>query len=136
MFFMYEMVWYLGFCLAVMICTGIWSWTIGSRRGINRSSHRMCHVKKGVLKSFANFIGKHLRWSLFLIKLQGETPTHVSFCEIFKNASFEEQLRTTANLVFLKKTWNSRKLPWMRVFFGVCFLACPMPLTLLNMESS
>ena len=26
--------------------------------------------KKGVLKDFVNFIGKHLRWSLFLIKLQ------------------------------------------------------------------
>ena len=26
--------------------------------------------KKGVLKNFANFTGKHLCWSLFLIKLQ------------------------------------------------------------------
>ena len=31
----------------------------------------VAHVlKKGVLKNFANFIGKHLRWSLFLIKSQ------------------------------------------------------------------
>ena len=35
-----------------------------------RSSHRMCSVKIGVLKSFASFTGKHLCWSLFLIKLQ------------------------------------------------------------------
>ena len=35
-----------------------------------RCSHRRCSVKKGVLKSFANFIGKCLWWSLFLIKLQ------------------------------------------------------------------
>ena len=35
----------------------------------SRSSHRRCSVKKGVLKNFANFIGKHLCWSLFLIKL-------------------------------------------------------------------
>ena len=27
--------------------------------------------KKVVLKNFVNFIGKHLCWSLFLIKLQG-----------------------------------------------------------------
>ena len=27
--------------------------------------------KIGVLEGFANFTGKHLRWSLFLIKLQG-----------------------------------------------------------------
>ena len=33
----------------------------------SRCSHRWYSVKKGVLK---NFIGKHLCWSLFLIKLQ------------------------------------------------------------------
>ena len=31
-------------------------------------------VKKGVLKNFANFTGKHLWWSLFLIKLQALRP--------------------------------------------------------------
>ena len=35
-----------------------------------RSSQRRCSVKKAVLKIFANFTGKHLCWSLFLIKLQ------------------------------------------------------------------
>ena len=34
-----------------------------------RSSHRRCSVKKAVLKNFANFTGKHLCWSLFLITL-------------------------------------------------------------------
>ena len=34
---------------------------------IIRSSHR-CSLKKGILKDFANFKGKHLCWSLFLIK--------------------------------------------------------------------
>ena len=29
-----------------------------------------CSVKKGLLKNFVNFIGKHLGWSPFLIKLQ------------------------------------------------------------------
>ena len=32
--------------------------------GLFRSSHRRCSVKKGVLKNFANFTGKHLYWSL------------------------------------------------------------------------
>ena len=32
-----------------------------------RSSHRRCSVKKGVLKNFVNFTGKHLCWCLFLI---------------------------------------------------------------------
>ena len=53
--------------------------------------------KIGVLKNFVNFSRKHLRWSLFLIKLHGwkclqlyekETPTQLfscEICEIFKN---------------------------------------------------
>ena len=32
-----------------------------------RSSQRKCSEKVGVLKNFANFIGKHLCWGLFLI---------------------------------------------------------------------
>ena len=35
-----------------------------------RSSLRMCYVKKCVLKSFANFTGKHMHCSLFLIRLK------------------------------------------------------------------
>ena len=35
-----------------------------------RSSHRSCSVEKYGLKNFANFLGKHLCWSLFLIALQ------------------------------------------------------------------
>ena len=50
----------------------------------------------GALKNFANFTGKLLCWSLFLIKLQlqlyqKETPTQVFFCEIrekFKKTFF------------------------------------------------
>ena len=34
------------------------------------SSRAQIFFKIGVLKNFANFIGKHLCWSLFLIKLQ------------------------------------------------------------------
>ena len=34
----------------------------------------MCSVKKDVLKYFAIFTGKHLCWSLFLIKLQDFRP--------------------------------------------------------------
>ena len=35
------------------------------RYQVNRSSHRRYSVKKGVLKNFANFTGKHLCWSFF-----------------------------------------------------------------------
>ena len=64
----------------------------------------MCFVKKGVLKNFANFTGKHMRWSLFLIKqqdvwlttlLKRDSNTGVFQCEhseIFKNTYFELQI--------------------------------------------
>ena len=72
-------------------------------------------MKKGVLKDFANFKGKHLCWSLFLIKLQAFRPATLLkgdsyieiFCEIseiFKNTYFEECLRATASkLLFQEK---------------------------------
>ena len=64
-----------------------------------RSSHERCSVKKDVLKNFVNLIGKHLCWSLFLIKLkaQADTPTQVFSCEIykiFKKMYVEEHLWT------------------------------------------
>ena len=40
--------------------------------GLFRSSHRSCSVEICVLKNFANFPGKQLCWSLFLIALQVE----------------------------------------------------------------
>ena len=52
----------------------------------NKSSHRRCSVKKGVL-NFANFKGKHLCGSLFLIGLQARP----------ENNYFEEHLWTTAS---------------------------------------
>ena len=63
----------------------------------------MCFVKKDVLKNFANFTGKHLRWSLLLINRQDFwfatlLKTGSNTCvflrehsEIFKNAYFEVQ---------------------------------------------
>ena len=36
---------------------------------LTRSSHRKCSVKRGVLRNFAKFAGKHLCQSLFLIKM-------------------------------------------------------------------
>ena len=77
----------------------------------DRSSHRRCSVKKGFPKNLANFTGKHLCWSLFLIKLQAFRCIPVKFacvflltqvfsceiCQIFQNTYFEEHLQTTAS---------------------------------------
>ena len=61
----------------------------------SRRSHLQIFLKIGTLKSFANFIGKYLCWSVFLKNLQAKglqlhkkTPTQVFFCEvceIFRN---------------------------------------------------
>ena len=58
--------------------------------------------KKGALKTFAIFTGKHLGWSLFLIKLGGRQERLQQMfscenCEIFKNIYFEEYLRSTVS---------------------------------------
>ena len=42
---------------------------------IYRSSHQSCSMKKGVLKNFAKFTGKHLCQSLFFNKVAGLRPT-------------------------------------------------------------
>ena len=65
-----------------------------------RSSHWRCYVRKGVIRNFAKFTGKHKCQSLFLITLQARPATllkkrlaHVfscEFCEISKNTFFTE----------------------------------------------
>ena len=72
----------------------------------NRSSHRRCSVRKGVLRKFAKFTGKHLGQSLFFNKVQAEacnfikkeTLAQVFSCEFWetsKNTFFKEHLWTT-----------------------------------------
>ena len=81
-----------------------------------KSSHRRCYIKKVVLRNFAIFTGKHLCWSLFLIKLKAshakvwfqwglqlyskETLTQVfsyEYCKISKKTYFEKYLWMAAS---------------------------------------
>ena len=55
-------------------CTGFCSGLLWKHELNLRSIHWGCSVKKGVLKTFANFTGKHLCWSFFLIELQFSRP--------------------------------------------------------------
>ena len=58
----------------------------------NRSSHQRCSMKKGVLRNFRKFTGKHLCQSVFIKK---ETLAQVfccEFCEISRNTFFREHL--------------------------------------------
>ena len=42
--------------------------------GMDRSSHQRCSIKKGVLRNFTKFTGKHLCQSLFFNKVAGLRP--------------------------------------------------------------
>ena len=56
--------------------------------------------KKTVLRNFTIFKGKHLCWSLFLIKLQAWRPIETfsyEYYEMFKNTVFAEYLQTAAS---------------------------------------
>ena len=66
------------------------------------SSHQRCSLRKGALRNFAKFTGKHLCQSLLFNKvaIKKETLAQLfscEFCEISKNAFFTEHLRTTAS---------------------------------------
>ena len=63
------------------------------KKTVTRSSHRSCSVKKGVLRNFAKFTGKHLCQSLFLIKL-GLRPATL----LKKRLWHRENLRETASV--------------------------------------
>ena len=54
------------------------------------SSHRRCSVRKGLLRNFAKFTGKHLCQSLFFNKV-------AIFNKLSKNTFFTERLRATAS---------------------------------------
>ena len=58
-----------------------------------RSSRSQMFFKISVLKNFAIFTGKHLRWSLFLIKLQAFRCSPVNTAKFSRAAVFIEHLR-------------------------------------------
>ena len=112
-----------GFILyAVEVSKTNWKFTKFTRTLRSRSSHRWCSAKKVFLEFIANFTGKHLYWSLCLIKLQAFRPTTLlqrdstgvfcEICEIFKITYFEEHLRTAASreACIIKRTTIPEKI--------------------------
>ena len=71
--------------------------------------------KKGVLRNFAKFEGKHLCQGLFLSKVGGllkESLAQVfscEFCEISKNIFFTENLRTTTSALITNENKIKQK---------------------------
>ena len=81
-----------------------------------RSSHSQMFYKIGVLKNFTKFIGKHLCWSHFLIKLQApkvcnfiKRPLYrcfpVNFVEFFKTPFS----KNTSGRLLLRTVWSIEK---------------------------
>ena len=92
----------------------------------SRSNHRRCSVKKGVLRNFAKFTGKHLCQSLFFNQVAGGTCNLIKketlaqvfsceFCEIFKNTFFTEHVWATASL----PRSNSVQISFKDIPFGL-----------------
>ena len=55
----------------LLLCSTLSSHYLSSR---HKSSHRKCSIEKAAFKKFTTFTGKHLCWSLFLIKLRVWRP--------------------------------------------------------------
>ena len=76
-----------------------------------RSSHQRCYIRKGVLRNFTKFTGKHLYQSLFFNKVAGvkkETLVQVfscEFCKISKNTFF---YRTPLDDCFYHESSNKK----------------------------
>ena len=86
-------------CLGIMI-------RLTFKNSFHRSRHKMCSVKKGVLKKFTKLTRKQLCQSLFFNKVAGLLVFNCEFCKIFKNTFLTQQLRVTASastkLLFFK----------------------------------
>ena len=77
------------------------------RKWRSRSSHRRCSVRKGVLRNFSKFTGKHMCKSLSFNKVAGRLQCYLKrgstkvlsceFCEISKNTFFMEHILATAS---------------------------------------
>ena len=77
------------------------------RKWRSRSSHRRCSVRKGVLRNFSKFTGKHMCKNLSFNKVAGCLQCYLKrgstkvlsceFCEISKNTFFMEHILATAS---------------------------------------
>ena len=65
-----------------------------------KCSHRKCSVKKGAIRNFAKFTGKHLCQSLFLIKLQAWSFAKFLRTPFLQNTSVRLLLQTKQYLVW------------------------------------
>ena len=78
----------------------VWQRELATGSKICTGSHQRCFVKKGVLRNFAKFTGKHLCQSLFFNNVAGALLDLVSFeMDRWKNMS-ETRIRRCLGIVF------------------------------------
>ena len=90
-----------------------------------RSSHQRCSVKKGVLRNFSKFTGKHRCQGLFFTKVAGLRPENTFFTEhLWKTVSDPSrpnlEQRKKINLYFyfrLSLWWLKRGLKGLHKIF-------------------
>ena len=71
-----------------------------------RSSHRRCSIRKGVLRNFAKFTGKHMCQSLFLNKVAGLRPTASLLKERLWRRCFPVNFTKFLRTPFLQNTFG------------------------------
>ena len=83
----------------------------------------MYSVRKGVLRNFAKFAGKHLCQSLFFKKVALAQVFPCEFSEISKNTFFTEHLRATASdpneVKNCKKQFNPGAQPYIIFVYNI-----------------
>ena len=72
---------------------------------VYRSSHQVCSVRKGALRNFPKFAGKHLRPATLLKRRLWHRCFSVNFAKIFKNAFLQ---KTFDGCFFLRKNDGTR----------------------------
>ena len=91
-----------------------------------RSSRSQMFFKIGVLKKFAMFTGKHLCWSLFLIKLQAFRCFSVNIAKLLRAVFYRTPpLAASANILF--GIIFSKRCCWIYCSFTLhnCFILIP-----------
>ena len=93
--------------------------------GKHRSSRPNVFCKKGVLRYFTKFTGKHLSQSLFCNFIKKETLAQVfssEFCEISKNTFFIEHLWWVLLKARISQITNSTKIS--QIFRAITTHSC------------
>ena len=85
-----------------------------------KSSQRGCSVKKVVLNNFANFTGKHLRWSLYLITLQ-KTCNFIK--KIIQHRCFPGKFAKFLRTPILKNIGERLLLPLLKVHSSTALIS-------------